>query len=214
MYSCSWCYCWSFISLDAAWHGWSSIALAVMIDGMLAVSAQCGCCHHFHSGFSMPFHVFSHFVVIFYAFCPFFLLACCMFYCMYSGFVIFLSSLFCIWYYMVWCLVIFCFWYYMVYVLWVLWVIFWWGVLFTCLCTTTYVCIPYDPYGMYSFTFFCIFPSFVFCIPISWCTLPLVLLFLYCVVIYHDWMKTFGGCMHMYFIICSYMCILKYVYSI
>ena len=26
--------------------------------------------------------------------------------------------------------------------------------------------------------------------------------------------ETFGGCMHMYFIICSYMCILKYVYSI
>ena len=82
------------MKLDAAWHEWSSIALAVMIDGMLAVSAQCGCCHHFHSSSSMPFHVFSLFGVILYAFCPFFLLACCLFYCMYSGFVISLSSLF------------------------------------------------------------------------------------------------------------------------
>ena len=37
------------MKLDAAWHEWSSVALAVMIDGMLAVSAQCGCCHHFHT---------------------------------------------------------------------------------------------------------------------------------------------------------------------
>ena len=38
-----------FMKLDAAWHEWSSVALAVMIDGILAVSAQCGCCHHFHT---------------------------------------------------------------------------------------------------------------------------------------------------------------------
>ena len=37
---------WSFMQLDAAWHEWFSVALAVMIDGVLAVSAQCGCCHH------------------------------------------------------------------------------------------------------------------------------------------------------------------------
>ena len=32
-------------------HGMSgfSVALAVVIDGMLAVSAQCGCCHHYLS---------------------------------------------------------------------------------------------------------------------------------------------------------------------
>ena len=28
--------------LDAAWHVWLFIALAVLLDGMLAVSAQCG----------------------------------------------------------------------------------------------------------------------------------------------------------------------------
>ena len=62
------------MKLDAAWHEWSSVALAVMIDGMLAVSAQCGCCHHFHSSYSMPFHVFSPFGVILYPFWCFFIL--------------------------------------------------------------------------------------------------------------------------------------------
>ena len=75
-------------------------------------------------------------------------------------------------------------------------------------------CISYDPCDMYPYIFFLFFPSFMFCIPIFWYTLPLVLLFLNCVYSNHNWMKTFGGCMHMYFIICSYMCILKYVYSI
>ena len=32
--------------LDAAWHVWFLVALPVMIDGVLAVSALCGCCHH------------------------------------------------------------------------------------------------------------------------------------------------------------------------
>ena len=35
----------SSMRLGAAWHEWSSMALAILIDGMLAVSAQCGCCH-------------------------------------------------------------------------------------------------------------------------------------------------------------------------
>ena len=63
------------MKLDAAWHEWSSVALAVMIGGMLAVTAQCGCCHHFHTfcGFSMPFHVFSLLGVILYPFYNFFL---------------------------------------------------------------------------------------------------------------------------------------------
>ena len=34
------------MKLDAAWHEWFSVVLAVVVDGMLAVSAQCGCCHH------------------------------------------------------------------------------------------------------------------------------------------------------------------------
>ena len=44
--------------------------------------------------------------------------------------------------------------------------------------------------------------------------MPQVLLFPICVSFIHTWMKTFGGCMHMHFIICSYMCILRYVYLI
>ena len=34
------------MKLDAAWLEWYLVALAVVFDGMLAVSAQCGCCHH------------------------------------------------------------------------------------------------------------------------------------------------------------------------
>ena len=41
---------------------------------------------------------------------------------------------------------------------------------------------------------------------------PWVFLFPFCVSFIHAWMKTFGGCMHMHFIICSYMWILKCVY--
>ena len=49
---------WSFKKLDAAWHEWVLMALAVLIDGVLAVSAQCGCCHNFLPYFSnMPFQV-------------------------------------------------------------------------------------------------------------------------------------------------------------
>ena len=36
------------MELDAAWHEWVSKASDVVIDGMLAVSAQCGYCHHFN----------------------------------------------------------------------------------------------------------------------------------------------------------------------
>ena len=38
----------------------------------------------------------------------------------------------------------------------------WWGVLFYCLCTTTFLCIPYGPYNVYSYLF-----SVMFCMPIS-----------------------------------------------
>ena len=37
---------WTFMKLGAAWHVWVLVALAVVYNGMLAVSAQCGCCHH------------------------------------------------------------------------------------------------------------------------------------------------------------------------
>ena len=34
------------MKLDAAWHEWYLVALAIVFDGMLAVSAQCGCFLH------------------------------------------------------------------------------------------------------------------------------------------------------------------------
>ena len=103
--SCSWCYCWSFMKLDAAWHVWFCVALSVMIDGMLAVSAQCGCYHHFL--------IFC--VVIL---CPFIWSVCLMLLCNPFGFFFWsascfivcdlvLSNLFCIRYDMVWCFVVF-----------------------------------------------------------------------------------------------------------
>ena len=42
--------------------------------------------------------------------------------------------------------------------------------------------------------------------------MPLVFLLPLCVCFIHTWMKTFGGCVHMHFIICSHMWILKCVY--
>ena len=90
---------------------------------------------------------------------------------------------------------------------------FWWGVLFFCLCTTTYVCISCSPCSIYSHFF--IFPFMLYFVYLFLNPhIPQVLLFPNSVIITHAWMKTFGGCMHMYFIICSYMCILKYVFLI
>ena len=96
----------------------------------------------------------------------------------------------------------------MVYVLWVLWAIFWWGVLFFCLCTTTSVCVSCCPYSLYSFLFL---PScYVLCNCFLIHTSHLVLL----VPIGVSFIHTLGESMHMYFTICIYMCILKYVYLI
>ena len=67
------------------------------------------------------------------------------------------------------------------------------------------VCIP-------SFFFFTFLLCFVYLFLDS--HIPLVLPVPICVSFSHAWMKTFGGCMHMHFIICSYMCVLKYVYLI
>ena len=87
------------------------------------------------------------------------------------------------------------------------------GVLFFCICTTTYDCISYSPCNVYSYGFL-YFPFILyFCVPISGCTQPHVLLFPNCVK-FNNWDENFWGCMHMCFTICSYMCILKYVYMI
>ena len=62
--------------LDTAWHEWFSVALAVVIDGVLAVSAQCGCCHQFFQYFTdMPFLVCYALVSFFF----FLLLVCILF---------------------------------------------------------------------------------------------------------------------------------------
>ena len=96
----------------------------------------------------------------------------------------------------------------MVYVLWGLWVMLWWGVLFCCLCTTTFLCIPYGPYTAYSFIFFYFF---LFCVLISLFICPYVFSFFPFVWFFHAWMKTLGGC-GCICIICSHICILKWVY--
>ena len=87
------------------------------------------------------------------------------------------------------------------------------GVLFLCLCTTTCLCISCCPYGMYSCIFFFTFLLCFVCFFLD-SHIPLVFLLPFCVNFIHAWMKTFGGCMHMHFIICSYMCVLRYVHLI
>ena len=60
------------------------------------------------------------------------------------------------------------------------------------------VCIPTFFFSSL-FCFMCLF---------LYSHMPLVLLLPICVCFIHAWMKTFGGCMHMHFMICSYMWIL------
>ena len=67
------------------------------------------------------------------------------------------------------------------------------------------ICIPAF-FSLPSFYVLCTY--FLIHIPPLFFLLPL------CVGFIHAWMKTFGGCMHMHFIICSYMCVLRYVYLI
>ena len=160
------------MKLVAAWCGWSSIALAVMIDGMLAVSVQCGCCHHLHSSSSMLFHIFSLFGVVLYAFCPFFFFwpVACFIVCilvLYSLCHLFFTyniTWFGVWLFFVfditWCMCC--------------------GDYGLSFCGGSYSSV-YVPPPMFVFamiliicipTFFLFFPSFIFCIPISWYTLP------------------------------------------
>ena len=70
---------WSFMKLDAAWHEWVLVALPVMIVGVLAFSAQCGCCHHF-----LPYFLLCPFRFVFFVFIFFSSIGlqpvCCMYY--------------------------------------------------------------------------------------------------------------------------------------
>ena len=105
-------------------------------------------------------------------------------------------------------LFLFFFVYFMVYVLCRLWVMFWWGVLFFCLCTTTYVYASCCPHSVYSYIFFFSLLCFVYLFLYS--HMPLVLLLPLSVCFVHAWMETFGGvCIC---IICNYVWILKCVY--
>ena len=130
---------WSFMRLDAAWHEWVLVALAVVIDGVLAVSAQCGCCHHFCPYFLMcPFRfVFFNFI-FFVGLHP----VCCMYYSFLTPILhIILHGLlfvFCVlllffFFDISWCIYNGDYGFYLV------------GVLFCCLCTTTSLYIPYGP---------------------------------------------------------------------
>ena len=95
---------------------------------MLAVSAQCGCCHHSFILCPICLVLFGYIITWLY-YCIIIIL---------HGFVSFFF-LFCI----TWCMC------YQDYGL-----CYWWGVLFCCLCTTTFLCVPYGPYATYSFIFF------------------------------------------------------------
>ena len=168
------------------------IALAVMIDGMLAVSAECGCCHHsiFNVWLSMPFHLdlaFSFGLPLF------------------SYFWFVLSNIFV--YNITWCLVYF---FYMVYVLQGLWVLFWWGVLFCCICTTTYV---YFPVVLMSYIPFLIFFLFlllvIFCVPFASCISSPGFACSYLCDFLPQLDENFWGVCAYAFSICSYMCILR-----
>ena len=146
------------MKLIAAWHEWSSIALAVMIDSMLAVSTQCGCCHHIHTflwlfyALSCIQSVWCYFVSFLTFFYFFFGLLHVLLYVFWFCHLCFTYDItwFDIWLFLFLLLHGVCVVGIMGYLL--------VGVLFFCLCTTTYVCISYDPYNMYPYTFFYFFP--------------------------------------------------------
>ena len=103
---------WSFMRLDAAWREWILVALAVVIEGVLAVSAQCGCCHHF-----LPFFLLCPIRFVFFDFLFFYWSESCLLY------VLWISSI-----YFAYNIILhglpFVFCYYMVYMLWGLWFLF------------------------------------------------------------------------------------------
>ena len=198
------------MELDAAWHDWFWVALAVMIDGMLAVFAQCGCCHHFHPFcvvILLPFHLICLFNVALYPLLGFsFGLLPVLLYVI--GFV--KSILHMILHGLMFCC--FSFWYYMVYVLWDYELYFGGGSY-----SSVYVPPPLFVSPVILVVYIPMF--FIFLSYYIWYTYFLVhitlgFIFCNCVSFNHNLMNTFGGCIHMYFIICSYMCILRYVHLI
>ena len=147
------------------------VALAVVIDGMLAVSAHCGCCHHFFPYFShMPFQVCFLWLHFFYW------SASCLLY------VLWLSIYFT--YNITWVAlcILFPFSFLLLHGVYIVGIIgfVWWEVLFCCVCTPTSLSIPCSPYNVYSSIFF--LSCFVCLFLLS--HMPLVLLFLSLCVFY------------------------------
>ena len=138
---------------------------------MLAVSAQCGCCHHFFPYFShMPLQVCFLWLSFLFGLHP----VCCMYYGFPSIFHIILHGL----------PFVFCFpfsflFLHGVYIVGIMGFV-WWEVLFYCICTTTSLSIPCSPYNVYSSFFF--LSCFVCLFLLS--HMPLVLFFLSLCVFY------------------------------
>ena len=151
----------SFMGLDAAWHECVLIALALLIVGELAVSAQCGCCHHSLPYFSnMPFQVCFLWLHFFSSLGlhP----VCCMYYSFLTSILhillLGLLFVFCVLFLFLvitWCI---CCGDYGIYLV---------GVLFCCLCTTTSLFVPYGHFHVYSCIFFLMFLCACFFIHMS-----------------------------------------------
>ena len=156
---------WSFMKLDAVWHEWILAALAVVIDGVLAVSAQCGCCHHFLPYFShMPYQVC-------FLWLPFFSIGLHPVCCMYYGFLPSILHIILHGFPFVFCFLFLFLLLHGVYIVGIMGFV-WWGVLFCCICTTTSLSIPCSPYNVYSSIF-----SVMFCMLISSFTYPPIFAF-------------------------------------
>ena len=151
---------------------------------MLAVSAQCGCCHH--SVFHFMPYLFGTFWLYYYM----------VILLHYNNitWICLIFFLFCI----TWCMC--CQDYGLCY---------WWGVLFYCLCTTTFLCVPYGPYATYSFHFFSFLCSvYSFLYPL----VPLCFLFPICVFFSCLDENFWGVWVHMYYMQ-PHTCVLKWVYT-
>ena len=87
---------------------------------------------------------------------------------------------------------------------------YWWGVLFCCLCTTTFLCIPYGPYATYSFIFF------LFCVLCTHFFVPLYpYVFLLTICVFFSCLDEnfWGVWVHVYYMQ-PHTCILEWVYLI
>ena len=173
---------WSFTRLDAVWHEWILVALAVVIDDMLTVSAQCGCCPHFLPYF-FTYALSGLFSLAFIFFC---------WSASYLLYVLWISSIY-FTYNITWVAlcILFPFSFLLLHGVYIVGIMgfVWWGVLFCCICTTTSLSIPCSPYNVYSSIFF--LSCFVCLFLLS--HMPLVLFFLSLCVFYPCLDENFWG---------------------